>query len=199
VPDVHQGAIVDVDPVESGVFVPDRHRGWRRVRPLVVTDRPAEPNHPPRRTAYVTGLGPAFDEAIRGAAAAGAAGTALTEACAAVDAAVALEPARFLAPPEDVLAIPTMSCIAIGSRDGHAARSSVHFETFVLDRRNWLAFTAAAMAVVVSFHLDGTLRGAGVTTMRDSVDDIEQFEDAYLRALPVKPPHARLFQQRLGA
>jgi hypothetical protein len=180
VPDLQGGALVDVDALGVGLQVPLFGGATRHERPLAATARPAQADGVRRVAATVTGLGAAFDDAVRAGARRVAAGGALEAEVAALEDAIARDPLAVLRPAAEVASLPAASFVALGRRAGAPVRASVALPDalFVPDR--YLNVTAAAVAVTVRYLLDGTVAARGAVTMAGAVRDVERFGRDYL-------------------
>jgi len=180
VPDLRDGALVDVDALGVGLHVPPFGGATRRERPLVATERPAQADGVRRVAATVTGLGAAFDDAVRAGARRVAAGGALEAEVAALEDAIARDPMAVLRPAAEVASLPAATFVAFGRSAGAPVRASVALPDalFVPDR--YQDVTAAAVAVTVRYLLDGTVAARGATTMAGAVRDVERFGRDYL-------------------
>jgi len=180
VPDLRAGEIVDVDALVEGFDGSALVGAPHRERPLVATEPPAQSDGVRRVSVTATGMGAAFDDAVRAGARRVAAGGALDAEVAALEEAIARDPLTFLRPASEVAALPAAAFVALGRRGGVPARASVVLpdELFVPDR--YLDLTAAAVAVTVRYLLDGTVEARGAATMADAVRDAERFGHDYL-------------------
>jgi len=180
VPDLRDGQIVDVDALTVGFDASLWGSAARRERPLVANERPAQADGVRRVAATVTGMGKAFDDAIRAGARRVAAGGALEAEVAALEDAIARDAIAYLRPAAEVASLPAGAYVALGRHAGAPARASVVLPDalFVPDR--YLDTTAAAAAVTVRYLLDGTVETRGAATMALAVRDAERFGRDYL-------------------
>jgi hypothetical protein len=196
VPDLRDGAIVDVDALAEGFDASAFGGAPRRERPLVATERPARADGVRRIDTTVTGMSAAFDEAVRDGARRVAAGGALDAEVADLEDAVARDPLAYLRPAADVATLPAVAYVALGRRSGAPARASVALPDAIFEPERFLDLTAAAVAVTVRYLLDGTVEARGAHTMAAAVRDAERFGRDYLA--PFAPEVADLYARQVA-
>jgi len=199
VPDLRDGVIVDVDALVEGLDVSPLVGSPRRERPLVATERPAQADGIRRVDATATGMGAAFDDAVRAGARRVAAGGEVGAEVAALEAAVARDPLAYLRPAAEVSALPAAAFVVLGRNGGVPVRASVQLPDalFVPDR--YLDTTAAAVAVTVRYVLDGTVEVRGAATMDAAVRDMERFGRDYLALMGPELAGLDLYSRRVDA
>lgn len=197
VPDLRDGQIVDVDALVEGFDASPLVGAPPRERPLVATEPPVQADDVRRVSVTVTGMGAAFDDAVRAGARRVAAGGALDAEVAALEDAVARDPLAFLRPAAEVAALPAAAFMALGRHAGTPAKAVVVLpdELFVPDR--YLDLTAAAVAVTVRYLLDGTVESRGAATMAAAVRDAERFGRDYLALFAPEIAGLDLYAQRV--
>jgi hypothetical protein len=199
VPDLRDGAVVDVDALGEGFDVAPFVGAPRRERPLVATERPAQADGVRRVATTVTGMGAAFDEAVRAGARRVAAGGALDAEAAALEDAIERDPLAFLRPAAEVAALPTVVYVAYGRRAGAPARAVATQPDAIFEPERFLDLTAAAVAVTVRYLLDGTATARGAGTMAAAVRDAERFGRDYLALMGPELAHLDLYSRRVVA
>ena len=197
VPDLRDGAIVDVDARIEGFDASPFGGSARRERPLVARERPAQADGIRRLAITVTGLGAAFDDAVRAGARRVADGGALEAEIAALEEQIARDPSAFLRPAAEVASLPAAAFLALGRHAGAAARASVVMPDALFVPERYLDVTAAAVAVTVRYVLDGTALARGAATMADAVRDTERFGRDYLALLGPELAGLDLFSRRV--
>ncbi len=197
VPDLHDGAVVEVDALIEGFDVAPFAGVPRRERPLVATERPAQADGIRRVATTVTGMGAAFDEAVRAGARRVAAGGALDAEVAVLEEAIERDPLALLRPATEVAALPTVVYLAYGRRAGAPARAVATQPDAVFEPERFLDLTAAAVAVTVRYLLDGTVEARGAATMDAAVRDAERFGRDYLALMGPEFADLDLYSRRV--
>lgn len=198
-PDLRDGAWVEVDAATEGLDLSLLVDAPRRERPIVATARAERWPGVRRITAYVSGLGPAFDDAVRAGARRVADGGDLAAEVATLEAAMDRDPLAYLRPADEVAALPAAATVGFGRHGGRTARASVHLPLALMEPDRFLSITAASLAVTVRYLLDGTITVRGATRMRQAVRDAERFGSDYLALLPGLPEGTTLFTRRVAA
>ena len=197
VPDLRDGEIVDVDALDVGLLAPLFGGATRRERPLVASQRPAQADGVRRVSVTVTGMGAAFDDAVRAGARRMAAGAELDAEVAALEAAIAGDPLAFLRPAPEVAALPAAAWVALGRAGGVPARASVQLPDALFVPERYLDLTAAAVAVTVRYLLDGTVEARGAATMAAAIRDAERFAGDYLALFAPEVAGPDLYARRV--
>ncbi len=197
VPDLRDGEIVDADALVEGFDVSPFVGAPRSERPLVATERPAQADGIRRVATTVTGMGAAFDDAVRAGALRVADGGAVEVEIEALEDRLARDPLAYLRPATEVATLPAAAYVALGRHAGTPARASVALpdELFVPDR--YLDLTAAAVAVTVRYLLDGTVTARGAATMVVAVRDAERFGRDYLALFGAELAGLDLYSRRV--
>jgi len=180
IPDLQDGEVVDVDALGVGFDASLFGGAPRRERPLVARERPAQADGVRRVAATVTGMGAAFDDAVRAGARRVAEGGALDGEVTVLEEAIARDASAYLRPAAEVASLPAEAFVALGRHAGAPARASVVLPDVLVVPDRWLDLTAAAVAVTVRYLLDGTVEARGAATMADAVRDAERFGRDYL-------------------
>ena len=197
VPDLRDGAIVDVDARVEGFDASVLDGSPRRERPLVANERPAQADGIRRLAVTLTGLGAAFDDAVRAAARRVADGGAVEAEIDALEERIARDPSAFLRPAAEVASLPTAAFLALGRHAGAPVRAAVAMPDALFVPERYLDVTAAAVAVTVRYLLDGTVVARGAATMADAVRDAERFGRDYLELLGPELAGHDLFTRRV--